>query len=153
MGPRADREPCRSRISATRPSSRVIACAIPVESRGRRGGIRMTSRDRTSDRSFGEHGRPSHWMGPYRDEVDALRERREALAKELETLREQAEALAAVRARAAEVAGEIAEVDERLRGIRRLPMLDGISVASPCDASWEAMKGDERVRFCGACEK
>src|SRR5262245_21020303 len=29
--------------------------------------------------------------------------------------------------------------------------LDLIQVASPCPASWEAMKGDERVRFCGEC--
>jgi hypothetical protein len=34
-----------------------------------------------------------------------------------------------------------------------IPLLDNIRVASPCSASWEAMRGDERVRFCGACQK
>ena len=32
-----------------------------------------------------------------------------------------------------------------------LTALDLIEVASPCPASWEAMKGDKRVRFCGEC--
>jgi hypothetical protein len=93
-------------------------------------------------------------MAPYRSEVDALRERRETLSKELDTLRDQAAVLVAVRARAAEVAGELATIDERLRGAgRSLPMLDRIAIASPCEASWERMTGDDRVRFCGACQK
>lgn len=38
---------------------------------------------------------------------------------------------------------------------RSLPTvaLDDVRVASPCSASWQAMKGDDRVRFCGSCEK
>jgi hypothetical protein len=32
-------------------------------------------------------------------------------------------------------------------------ILDRIRVATPCKASWEAMEGDERVRFCGSCQK
>ena len=36
----------------------------------------------------------------------------------------------------------------------RLPIvLDELRVASPCSAEWEEMRGDERVRFCGKCEK
>ncbi|MEZ6057928.1 MAG: hypothetical protein R3C01_14615 [Planctomycetaceae bacterium] len=31
-----------------------------------------------------------------------------------------------------------------------LPVL---KIASPCTADWEEMTGDERVRFCGHCEK
>ncbi|MHC5010884.1 MAG: hypothetical protein ACYTG6_08045 [Planctomycetota bacterium] len=31
------------------------------------------------------------------------------------------------------------------------PFLDRIEVATPCSASWDAMRGDDRVRFCGAC--
>jgi len=27
-----------------------------------------------------------------------------------------------------------------------------IRIAKPCNQSWTAMKGDERVRFCGACK-
>lgn len=32
-------------------------------------------------------------------------------------------------------------------------ILDGIRVASPCQASWEAMTGDDRQRACQACGK
>jgi hypothetical protein len=31
--------------------------------------------------------------------------------------------------------------------------LDQIRVASPCNARWEDMTGDERARFCGSCCK
>lgn len=34
-----------------------------------------------------------------------------------------------------------------------LPVLDTLRVASPCDASWEEMAGDDRHRFCDHCEK
>lgn len=30
--------------------------------------------------------------------------------------------------------------------------LDMIKVASPCNVSWETMKGDDQVRFCGQCQ-
>jgi hypothetical protein len=36
----------------------------------------------------------------------------------------------------------------------RLPIaLENIRIASPCAADWDDMRGDERVRFCGRCEK
>ena len=31
--------------------------------------------------------------------------------------------------------------------------VDNIRVASPCNARWEDMDGDERARFCGQCRK
>jgi len=31
--------------------------------------------------------------------------------------------------------------------------LDRINIASPCTASWDAMSGDEKSRFCGQCSK
>jgi hypothetical protein len=31
--------------------------------------------------------------------------------------------------------------------------LDNLRVASPCNARWEDMAGDERARFCGSCRK
>jgi len=34
-----------------------------------------------------------------------------------------------------------------------LRVLDTIQVASPCSADWELMVGDDRQRFCKACEK
>ena len=36
---------------------------------------------------------------------------------------------------------------------RKLPMLDNLRVASPCSASWAGMEGDDKVRFCGQCDK
>src|SRR5207253_1317447 len=42
---------------------------------------------------------------------------------------------------------------DRATRARTLPLLDRIRVASPCTAAWEAMEGDERVRFCGHCRK
>lgn len=30
--------------------------------------------------------------------------------------------------------------------------LDALSIASPCSVPWETMTGDDRVRFCGACQ-
>ncbi len=34
----------------------------------------------------------------------------------------------------------------------RADLLSRMRVASPCPASWEAMEGDERVRFCRLCD-
>jgi hypothetical protein len=31
--------------------------------------------------------------------------------------------------------------------------LESITVASPCEASWEEMVGDDRVRFCRRCQR
>ena len=31
--------------------------------------------------------------------------------------------------------------------------LDRIQIAAPCRASWDGMPGDDRVRYCGQCEK
>ncbi len=31
--------------------------------------------------------------------------------------------------------------------------LDDVRVATPCNADWNAMRGDERTRFCATCAK
>jgi hypothetical protein len=54
--------------------------------------------------------------------------------------------LAAAKRERAEVARMI---DER----RRLPVLPNIRMANPCPADWNAMRGDDRVRACGTCNK
>jgi hypothetical protein len=33
------------------------------------------------------------------------------------------------------------------------PFLDQVRVASPCQARWETLRGDDRVRFCDQCRK
>jgi hypothetical protein len=93
---------------------------------------------------------------PYRNDVDALRERKASLEAEISRLREQTTRLDELRAREAELASELAGVDGRLRAgmpKRGLPLLDQVRVASPCKADWNEMLGDERVRFCLSCEK
>jgi hypothetical protein len=32
-------------------------------------------------------------------------------------------------------------------------LLGKVNVASPCHASWDAMEGDDKSRFCGQCQK
>lgn len=94
---------------------------------------------------------------PYRNEIDALRERKTALEGEITRLRDQTTRLDELRAREAELAKELGAVDGRLAAgnatRRPLPLLDQVRVASPCKAEWNEMLGDERVRFCLGCEK
>ncbi len=93
---------------------------------------------------------------PYRNEIDALRERKASLEAEIARLRDQTTRLDELKAREAELAGELAGVDGRLNAgmpKRGLPLLDQVRVASPCKAEWSEMLGDERVRFCLSCEK
>lgn len=35
----------------------------------------------------------------------------------------------------------------------RLPLLDLVSIKTPCRESWDAMTGDDKVRFCARCSK
>ncbi len=94
---------------------------------------------------------------PYRNEIDALHERKTALEGELAKLRDQTTRLDELRARELELGRELDAVDGRLaagNALRRpLPLLDQLRVASPCKADWNEMLGDERVRFCLGCEK
>src|SRR5262245_18296403 len=75
----------------------------------------------------------------YRDDLAALTARRAALETEV-----------------ADKTRELARTTELLEEAQRrarLPVLDNIRVASPCNAEWETMIGDDRVRHCGACDK
>jgi len=93
---------------------------------------------------------------PYRNEIDALRERKASLEAEISRLREHTTRLDELKARETELAAELAGIDGRLNARmpkRGLPLLDQVRVASPCKADWNEMLGDERVRFCLSCEK
>ena len=70
---------------------------------------------------------------PYRDDLAALRAREEALAREVATKKD--------------------ELDEIRKTIDGLKPRFRLRVASPCPADWNAMQGDDRMRFCGQCEK
>jgi hypothetical protein len=95
---------------------------------------------------------------PYRDEqaaLAALEIRRDEIRQELGEIKRKAEALReAVKSEAA-LAEELADLEARLSrsASRRLPLLQQVRVASPCSASWEAMRGDAQVRFCEGCQK
>ncbi len=85
----------------------------------------------------------------YRDEMDAMRARRDAIEGELvETDRSEG--------RWRELEGELEAVRESLEEADRelaLRVLGSVRIATPCPASWDAMTGDDRVRHCALCEK
>jgi hypothetical protein len=93
----------------------------------------------------------------YRDVSESLRAYRERVAADLEDARRAAQEAAERAARVKVLEKELAETDGLLAkvggGPRKLPLLDAVSIAAPCTASWEQMVGDEHVRFCGQCEK
>lgn len=75
----------------------------------------------------------------YRDNIDALAARHAALE--------------------AEVAAKLRERDGSAQLLReakakaRLPVLAELRVATPCEADWNQMVGDHRVRRCGDCKQ
>ncbi len=88
---------------------------------------------------------------PYRDDEADLLVRKAALEAELNALETQSREIKVLEW---ERRRELRSVEERAHTTRtRLPMLDSVRVAAPCNADWNAMIGDERVRFCEACEK
>ncbi|MEQ9321921.1 MAG: hypothetical protein RIF41_22320 [Polyangiaceae bacterium] len=92
----------------------------------------------------------------YRDDLDALRTRHDEIAKELGELRREQRRLEDVRAKAALLEEELAELKKTLEDTqkrRSLPLLNDVRVASPCSESWDEMIGDERTRFCLKCDK
>jgi len=74
----------------------------------------------------------------YRDDLIALSARKDALEQE-------------VSQKSRELADATQLLDEA-RARMRLPVLDGIRVAAPCSADWDAMTGDDRVRHCDECK-
>jgi hypothetical protein len=90
---------------------------------------------------------------PARDELAALRQRLENVDAELDDVRQRARRLGALERDRSSLEAERAELARRLASYERVPALEGLRIASPCDADWGAMRGDDRVRFCGACQK
>jgi len=92
---------------------------------------------------------------PYRTDHDALMARLVSLLDELEGLRARARDLQDVDGETKRVEREIAGLREKIERVAptRLPLLDRVSVASPCSADWSAMTGDERSRRCAQCDK
>jgi hypothetical protein len=92
----------------------------------------------------------------YRDELQAARMRRDALARELHQVRSRMDELHDLAQTADALERELAQCSRDLDQARakvELPLLAQVQVASPCKVRWDDMRGDERVRFCGRCEK
>ncbi len=92
----------------------------------------------------------------YRDPAEALRERTRTLESELRDLegrRQDAGRLDEERKKIQDRLAKTRTLSERAAQKRALPMLEAIRIASPCDARWDDMKGDDKSRFCGKCEK
>jgi len=91
---------------------------------------------------------------PYRDDVDALQAKKELLEEDLARITAHKRALETIARDEKQVTAELDKVRRRLEERRKkLPLLSNVSIASPCNADWSKMVGDERVRFCGSCEK
>lgn len=86
---------------------------------------------------------------------DAYRNDKSALQERAAQLREQIRALSALDGERSRATQELAAIQKRLSDMqkRALTVLDRVSIASPCSVSWDSMKGDDRVRFCGHCSK
>lgn len=105
-----------------------------------------------SARPPGERGTSRASRSPtdmaFRDEVEAVCARRDALRTELERVTDAEER--------AELTQELEALVARIDEVRRktaLTVLADLRQATPCPASWEGMVGDDTVRHCALCEK
>ena len=92
----------------------------------------------------------------YRDDLQAARARRNALARELGDMDRELERLQTLKSERTKLQRELkqhADEMDRTRAKQSLPLLSVVRIASPCDASWDEMTGDDMVRFCGQCQK
>jgi hypothetical protein len=88
---------------------------------------------------------------PYRSDREALEQRRAALQAELEQTVADVQALEGASAKKARIEQELRDVADKLA--HGSTLLESVRIASPCSAAWNEMKGDDRRRFCGSCEK
>ena len=90
----------------------------------------------------------------YRDDLAAATARRDALGQELTRLQAHLVDHEHTQKRVRELTDELAELTRNIEHARRkLPMLNRIGVSTPCKEPWAKMQGDEKIRFCGRCEK
>jgi hypothetical protein len=93
----------------------------------------------------------------YRDVSESLRAYRDRIVHDLEEARRAAREAADQAARVSVLEKELIETEGLLAKVSGnrpgLPLLDDVTIAAPCKASWEQMVGDDHVRFCGQCDK
>jgi multidrug efflux pump subunit AcrA (membrane-fusion protein) len=90
---------------------------------------------------------------PYRDDERALRQRLAALDEQLREARDLSERRRSLDEARQRLEAERAELLERLASLEGAFALEDLRIASPCKADWDAMAGDDRVRFCDQCRK
>lgn len=91
---------------------------------------------------------------PYRDDDHALETKKRELEQERARIEEHKRAFAHLSEDEARNQRELAEIELRLSKRKKsLPLLGEIRIASPCNADWNAMTGDEQTRFCDKCSK
>lgn len=92
----------------------------------------------------------------YRNDLDAARHRRDDLSRQLEDVRARLGDRDALEEEERRLAKQLEEATSNVDYVRtraHLPLLQTVTVASPCKESWASMKGSDRVRFCGRCVK
>jgi hypothetical protein len=92
----------------------------------------------------------------YRDALQAAQMRRDALSRELHQVRSRMNEYQELARQEQALEQELAQCArdmDQARARVELPLLQQVSVASPCKERWDDMTGDERVRFCGRCEQ
>lgn len=92
----------------------------------------------------------------YRNDENAIESRRLEIERELVDVRSRVGQFEYLKWRLKELEGELAALEKSkvsFVSARQLPMLANAKIASPCNADWNAMVGDEHVRFCKSCEK
>jgi hypothetical protein len=86
----------------------------------------------------------------------AYRDEREALAARCEQLEVEIERLRTMRGRVERLERELEDARSRLRSVApeaERSLLDRVRVASPCNAVWSDMVGNDQVRHCAQCDK
>ncbi|WP_394849007.1 hypothetical protein LZC95_16340 [Pendulispora brunnea] len=95
---------------------------------------------------------------PFRDDLSALETRRATLERELSEIRERKRELTGLEEREKQLERQLQEARAVLADMPGASppvpsLLDNVRVASPCDAPWDEMEGNGRVRFCLRCER
>lgn len=110
--------------------------------------------DEQLERNKGPRGVVVSCRMPYRDDDHALESKKRELEQERARIEEHKRAFAQLADDEARNRRELAELEVRLSKRKKsLPLLGEVRVASPCNADWNAMSGDEQTRFCDKCSK
>lgn len=92
----------------------------------------------------------------YRDDDRAEEERERALVRELAGIDGALRGERALEEKKQRTRRALRDVEDQIGKKRAkvpLPLLARVEIASPCDARWDDMQGDARVRHCGLCDK